>query len=218
MVRLKNFIFAGVMCHVSTNFVFLQLQSKLKFMDNNLFNNKYRIPSARAYWHDYNHGYFYITICTDKREHFFGEINNCKMSMTKLGLYTESYIEYLNSKHDDFKVLSHVIMPNHIHLIIAVNYLKNKHPHKQTPNNNVDVNEKMCEIAKQCGRLSSIISIFKSSVTKYAIKNDIHFGWQTRFYDRIIRDYNEFINIDNYIKNNVMNWKDDEFYPNRLHQ
>ena len=140
------------------------------------------------------------------------------MSMTKLGLYTESYIEYLNSKHDDFKVLSHVIMPNHIHLIIAVNYLKNKHPHKQTPNNNVDVNEKMCEIAKQCGRLSSIISIFKSSVTKYAIKNDIHFGWQTRFYDRIIRDYNEFINIDNYINNNVMNWKDDEFYPNQLHQ
>ena len=46
----------GVMCHVSTNFVILQLQSKLKFMDNNLFNNKYRIPSARAYWHDYNHG------------------------------------------------------------------------------------------------------------------------------------------------------------------
>ena len=78
--------------------------------------------------------------------------------------------------------------------------------------------EKMYEIAKQCGRLSSIISIFKSSVTKYAIKNDIHFGWQTRFYDRIIRDYNEFINIDNYIKNNVINWKDDEFYPNRLHQ
>ena len=120
MVRLKNFIFAGVMCHVSTNFVILQLQSKLKFMGNNLFNNKYRIPSARAHWHDYNHGYFYITICTYKREHFFGEISDCKMSMTKLGLYTESYIEYLNSKHDDFKILSHVIMPNHIHAIFVL--------------------------------------------------------------------------------------------------
>ena len=28
-----------------------------------------------------------------------------------------------------------------------------------------------------------------------------------------IRDYNEFNNIDNYIKNNVINWKDDEYYP-----
>ena len=181
-------------------------------MANDLFNNKYRISSARAYWHDYNHGYFYITICTDKREHFFGEICNCKMSMTKLGIYTESYIEYLNSKYDDFKILSHVIMPNHIHLIISVNH-KNEYHCEQITDDNIDVNEKMREISKQCGRLSSIISIFKSSVTKYAIKNDIPFAWQTRFYDHIIRDYNEFTNIDNYIKNNIVNWKDDEFYP-----
>ncbi len=34
--------------------------------------------------------------------------------------------------------------------------------------------------------------------------------WQSRFYDRIIRDYNEFENIDNYIKNNILNWNDDD--------
>ena len=183
-------------------------------MANDLFNNKYRIPSARAYWHDYNHGYFYITICTDKREHFFGEICSCTMSMTKIGIYTESYIEYLNSKYDDFQILSHVIMPNHIHLIISVNYHnKNRNKEKQDANNYIEVNEMMRDISKKCGRLSSIISIFKSSVTKYAMKNDIPFAWQTRFYDHIIRDYNEFININNYIKNNIINWKDDEFYP-----
>ncbi len=38
------------------------------------FQNKYRIPSARANWHDYNGGIYFITICTKNREHYFGEI------------------------------------------------------------------------------------------------------------------------------------------------
>ena len=36
--------------------------------------------------------------------------------------------------------------------------------------------------------------------------------WQTRFYDTIIRNPADFIVIDNYIKNNISNWKDDDYY------
>jgi len=41
------------------------------------FQDKYRIPSARAHWWDYgwNAAYF-VTICTAHREHYFGEIVN----------------------------------------------------------------------------------------------------------------------------------------------
>ena len=177
---------------------------------SDLYNNTYRIPSARAQWHDYNGGYYFITICTDKREHFFGEISSGKISMSELGVYTESYIDYLNSKYDDFKILSHVIMPNHVHLIIRVTY-RNKNKENQTDNNNIEVNEMMKDISKQCGRLSYIIGIFKRSVSNFAKKNNIHFAWQTRFHDRIIRNYNEFIEIHNYIQNNISNWKEDEY-------
>ena len=38
------------------------------------FRNKYRIGSARAKWHDYNGGIYFITICTKYRMHYFGEI------------------------------------------------------------------------------------------------------------------------------------------------
>ena len=179
-------------------------------MKNDLFKGIYRIPSSRADWHNYNHGCYFITICTDKREHFFGEISNEKISMSKLGIYTESYIDYLNSKYDDFKIISHVIMPNHVHLIISVDaHNKSK---KQDTYNNIEVNEMMRDISKQCGRLSYIISIFKRSVSNFAKKNSIYFAWQTRFHDRIIRNYNEFIETHNYIQNNISNWKDDEFH------
>lgn len=44
-------------------------------MSDNLFHNQYRIPSARATWHDYNSGAYFVTICTRGRDHFFGEIS-----------------------------------------------------------------------------------------------------------------------------------------------
>jgi putative transposase len=48
-------------------------------MDAIKFQNKYRIPSARAEWHDYNGGVYFITICTAGREHYFGRIENDRM-------------------------------------------------------------------------------------------------------------------------------------------
>jgi REP element-mobilizing transposase RayT len=59
--------------------------------------------------------------------------------------------------------------------------------------------------------LGSIVRGFKSSVTTYARKNDIPFGWQERFYDRIIRDDQEFERISNYIETNPENWKDTNY-------
>ena len=61
-------------------------------------------------------------------------------------------------------------------------------------------------------KMSHIISRFKSFITKHARDNDIPFMWQARFYDTIIRNPADFIVIDNYIKNNISNWKDDDYY------
>ena len=173
-----------------------------------LFNNKYRIPSARAQWHDYNYGFYFITICTDKREHYFGEIYDGKITLSSLGVFANSYIKRINHRYTDAQILSHVVMPNHVHLIIRVY----KSHEKQQNKNDTDVNEKMSDISKRCGRLSNIIIKYKSAVTKYANKHDIPFSWQERFHDRIIRNQKEFDTKKNYIEQNIANWKDDDLY------
>jgi len=180
-------------------------------MRNGLYKNKYRIPSARADWHDYNCGYYFITICTDKREHFFGEIKEERMLLSELGLFANSYIDKMNSLCQDAQILSHVIMPNHVHLIIVVER-NNKNNKSLVADRNLHVNETMRDIANHCGRLSNIIQTYKASVTRYALKKDIPFRWQSRFHDRIIRDYDELIIKDLYIKKNISNWKDDDYY------
>ncbi|WP_316806987.1 hypothetical protein [Pedobacter agri] len=43
----------------------------------------------------------------------------------------------------------------------------------------------------------------------------IEFGWQTRFYDNIIRDQQAFENISNYILNNAAKWEMDKFHANK---
>lgn len=48
---------------------------------------------------------------------------------------------------------------------------------------------------------------FKSAVTKYANRNNIPIARQTRFYDRIIRNYDEYNHIGRYINATISNWK-----------
>jgi hypothetical protein len=49
-------------------------------------------------------------------------------------------------------------------------------------------------------------------VTSYAIKNNIIFGWHTRYHDHIIRDFEEMKRIREYITSNPENWDEDEFF------
>ena len=60
----------------------------------NKFQNKYRIPSARLQMWDYsNNGAYFITICTQNRHHFFGQIQNQKMQLSEIGKLAEKLAE-----------------------------------------------------------------------------------------------------------------------------
>ncbi|MFN3315796.1 MAG: transposase, partial [Raineya sp.] len=73
-------------------------------------------------------------------------------------------------------------------------------------------NEQMSKISPKPNSISTIIRSYKSAVTKHANRLGLDFGWQSRFYDHIIRDEKAFENISNYIINNPLNWKKDKFH------
>ncbi|MFV0398136.1 MAG: hypothetical protein ACK5JU_09000 [Bacteroidales bacterium] len=62
-------------------------------MGDGLFRNRYRIASARADWHDYNGGIYFITICTADRIHYLGEIENGEMNLSDIGRFVTHTIE-----------------------------------------------------------------------------------------------------------------------------
>lgn len=183
-------------------------------MSSDLFRNKYRIPSARATWHDYNGGAYFVTICTRDMEHYFGEIASGEMNMTEIGEYVQQCIKNIPQHNTYANVPAFVVMPNHVHLIVIIDDENADSICRDVPwrVSTFGKNETMQTIANQQGRLSTMIGGFKQSVTRYANANSISFAWQTRFHDRIIRDHDEMNRIAEYIENNVARWESDEFH------
>ena len=68
-------------------------------------------------------------------------------------------------------------------------------------------------VGPQFKNMASIMRGYKIGVTKNARK--INPKWQARYHDHIIRNEKPFYRIQNYIKNNPTNWKEDKFHSFR---
>jgi REP element-mobilizing transposase RayT len=205
-------------------------------MSNEKYLNKYRIPSARLQGYDYGaNGAYFVTICTQKRRHYFGEIavetddnpspdarvtadgnpdmktdhhlrlkTGCNprsketdyhpsLRATRIGKITRDCWVAIPD-HFPFVVLDEfIIMPDHVHGILFFN--------------KPDKHDWVANAAgTQSRNLGSVLRGFKASVKRFANENNIEFEWQTRYYDRIVRDEDELNRIRLYIKDNPADW------------
>lgn len=171
-----------------------------------LFNNKYRIPSARLQnWNYANEAMYFVTICTQNRINYFGKITDSELQAYEIGkiAHSEWYKTTQLRPDMNLELGEFVVMPNHIHGIIMVgaNEYNMLPAHTEYKN----------QFAPQFKNLSSVIRGYKSAVTAYAKKNTIAFNWQTRFHDHLIRSKDDYDRISNYIINNPSKWHDDTF-------
>ena len=157
------------------------------------FRNKYRVDSTRLKGYDYScDGTYFITICTKNREWLFGEIVQSQIKLSEMGKIVSDCWYDLPNHYSNIILDEFIIMPNHIHGIIGIinnPYLKHKHG------------------------ISEFIRAFKSFSSRrinelYAVEAGLRPAstatgiWQPRFYDRIIRSYDELKRVRLYIKNN----------------
>ena len=181
--------------------------------DQDLFQNKYRISSARLQnWNYANPGMYFITICTQDRKNYFGEIvkstveTRCIASLqpTEIGKIAGSeWIRTLELRPDmNIELGEFIVMPNHFHGIIII---------AENQFNGIGGTSEN-QFGSQSKNLASILRGYKSAVTNYARKNNIPFAWQPRFQEHIIRSNDVFNRISNYIVNNPANWKNDKFH------
>jgi len=169
------------------------------------FQNKYRIPSARARWWNYGAaGIYFVTICTAEHFCYFGEIENKQMMLSEIGtLVQREWKKSFDIRKELFCDVC-VIMPNHIHAILRIENEVETHGRASLQNYGMAY--------RSPKSISSFVAGFKSTVTVNARKIHADFGWQTRFYDHIIRRDAEYQMIAEYIENNPANWNQDKFY------
>ena len=190
---------------------------------DDLFQNRYRIQTTRAEWHGYDGGIYFVTICTAGREHYFGEIETEQepfMRLSPVGSFANQLITNVTAFYPHVEIPLFVIMPNHIHAIIYIDgeaITGTNAKDAMNVGNDGDamnrvstggVTGKHNPMVTNC--LGTVVRGLKARVTRWANQNGIPFGWQARFYDRVVRNQNELNNIAEYIENNVVNWQLDE--------
>jgi putative transposase len=169
-----------------------------------LFRNKYRVETTRLPGYDYaSPGWYYITICTKDRAHYFGEITgvegNAVMNLSEPGRIAETFWNEIPYHFRNVELDEFVIMPNHMHGIIHI------------------VDAAVANAAKLAASTAAspatigiIINQFKRICTITCNKNGIPFAWQSLYWDRIIRDMDECNRVRNYIRNNPKKWQEDK--------
>ena len=193
------------------------------------FQNKYRIASSRLQSWDYRWAAsYFITICTQDREHYFGEIDNAyNMQLSNIGVIADIIWHQIPNHSRNVELGSFVVMPNHIHgiLILSGNddeIEETEHVEtaivetghalsllRATPPKTIG-QSRFQNIGKNS--VSSIIGSYKSAVTKHVNRLGFVFKWQSRFHDHIIQKDEDYDRISNYIDTNVENWEKDCFY------
>ena len=168
------------------------------------FQNKYRIPSARAPFWDYgwNASYF-VTICTYHQNCYFGDIVNEEMVLSDIGEIAQQCWLQIPEHFPFVKLDVFIIMPNHVHGIVIID--KNDDGRNDEPSSKN-------KFGPQSKNLPSIIRGFKIGVTKNARMINKDFAWQAKYYDHIIRNDKSYNNISEYIENNPITWGKDKFY------
>jgi len=203
------------------------------------FQNRYRIPSARAAWWDYaNNGAYFITIKTAGGEHCFGRVVTRKMNLSDIGTVAHKCWMDIPTHFPFVELGAFVVMPNHVHGIIIINKTNekfNKPPYAavNTPNLGVSTGpmeqndppeqnhptetdltdgKKQTAAASEkwkSGTLGVIVNQYKRACTLHARKIRTNFKWQPRYHDHIIRNDEEYLRISDYIESNPAKWEQD---------
>ncbi len=193
---------------------------------NEKFFNRFRILSTRMQNWDYGwNAPYFITICTQKRTFYFGNIIEGKMELSEIGKIAQQYWTEIPTHFPYVHLGAFVIMPNHIHGIVIIDKPNVRTPDLQnvevpdsqnveTPDSGVSTIKQTMAASKKWKpeTLGVIINQYKRKVTIDIRRINPHFAWQTRFYDHIIRNHESYVRIEQYIINNPLKWVDDQFF------
>ncbi len=153
--------------------------------------------------YDYSqNGAYFLTLCTQDKACLFGRVRQGKMYLNDAGKMVEHHLLKLQEK-DGISIERYVIMPNHIHILLL---LERPLQNGTTP--------------RSFPTISALMQGFKSVTTTAYIQN-VQAGhyppfekriWQKSFYDHIVRDEEDFLQIWAYITYNALKWQQDKFY------
>ena len=176
--------------------------------------------SPRLQGFDYStSGAYFVTICTQDRQHLLGSVINGRLETNHAGQMVEECWRQIVNKYPTVRLDTFVVMPNHLHALIWLT-----DPLITNPDTEEIADTAMSpDVADTPVRpsLSDVMQWFKSWTTaqyRFGVVNHNWTPfpgrlWQTSFYDHIVR-HNDALNlIRQYIEQNPSRWQQDRYHP-----
>lgn len=153
--------------------------------------------------YDYSQsGAYFVTICVSQRRCVLGDVVSVgesialpsRINLSAYGKTVDDAIDNISKYYPTVTVDKYVIMPNHVHLLLQMHRDNGRTMSAPT--------------------ISRIIAQMKGCITK---KTGVSI-WQKSFYDHIIRNEKEYLEIWEYIDSNPEKWEEDCFYESKGEQ
>ena len=167
--------------------------------------------SIRLKGYDYSSpGFYFITICINDGQRYFGNAKNEKMYLSPIGEIAQKCWLGIPEHYPNVILDEFIVMPNHLHGIIEINTgaqnnvgVQNLEPVLLVPEDVSPLQNKYQHIIPKS--LGSIIRGYKIGITKWCRQNGHeYFKWHRDFYDHVIRGKDDIGNIRQYIINNPL--------------
>ena len=165
----------------------------------------------RGYSYDQAGAYF-VTVVTRGRMTLLGDVIDGEMRLNDTGRMISQLWEWLETRYPYVRLDEYVVMPNHLHGVIALGDL-DAGGSRTAPTHGRNSRRVNSAPRKSLGKL---VGAFKTVTTKQAnLAKDTpgQVLWQRNCYERIIRDDEEWNRIREYIANNPLKWEDDSENP-----
>ena len=165
-----------------------------------------KVPRLKEY--DYGQpGYYFVTICAAGKKHLFGEVAAGQMERTTVGVIAAEEVEQIGRHRENVRIEKWVVMPNHIHMIVRITG-RDMTCHVRPALDRFSHPEK--------GALPMVIGAYKAAVTRRVRAAMTSHGptalWQGRYFEHVIRNEQEYLQIVRYIDENPLKWELDEYH------
>ena len=183
-----------------------------------------RRRSIRLDRRDYSFpGTYFVTIWSFERRSVFGRVQDAEFMPSELGLLVRECWVAIPLHFPHVELHEFVIMPNHVHGIIVI-VSKTGAPRVTTTAAKPLVGAQHCcalppgglgQAAVTPGSIGAIVRSFKSGVARRAHKELGWNGpiWQRNYFERVLRDGQEFSDASRYIAENPKKWEWDRENP-----
>lgn len=171
----------------------------------------------RLPYYDYaGAGMYFVTIVANNRECLFGSVIDGEIHFTDFGrIVEEEWLRSAEIRHE-IRLDEFVIMPNHVHAIVAID-VEDLVTAVQRPSN---PHVRHADLPRRPGAerktLGTFVGGFKIGATKRINAFRDSPGapvWQRGYYDHIVRDESSLDAIRRYIEGNLGAWADDAENP-----